>query len=70
MVLESVASEVLVDRRGQVEGFTQEILAFAGCSTIACLRTKPLATLRAANSQSINNVTLGAFKPGPAADGA
>jgi carboxylesterase type B len=72
VVMQSIASEILVDRRGEVESFYQEFLNASGCAgqTIACLRSAPFATLVAANQKVTSNVGPSAFKPGPAADGA
>jgi carboxylesterase type B len=71
-VMQSIASEVLVDRRGEIDSFYQEFLNASGCAgqTITCLRAAPFDTLIAANQEVISNVGPSAFKPGPAADGA
>jgi carboxylesterase type B len=70
--MESIASEIFVDRRGEVESFYQEFLNASGCAgqTIACLRSAPFDTLVTANQAVIADVGPSAFKPGPAADGA
>jgi hypothetical protein len=70
--MQSIASEILVDRRGEVESFYQGFLNASGCAgqTIACLRATPFATLDAVNQEVVSNTGPSAFKPGPAADGA
>jgi carboxylesterase type B len=72
VVMQSIASEILVDRRGEVESFYQAFLNASGCAgqSLACLRSAPFATLVTANQAIITNTGPSAFKPGPAADGA
>lgn len=71
MVLQSTTSELLADRRGDVESIYREFLAKAKCSgqSLACLRSASFETLNAANFALILDTPPSAFKPGPAADG-
>jgi hypothetical protein len=70
--MQSIATELMIDRRGQLEGFYQEFLSAANCTgqSITCLRAADSATLQAANLLLISDVPPSAFKPGPSADGA
>jgi carboxylesterase type B len=71
VVMQSITSELLADRRGDTESFYQEFLAKAKCGgqSLACLRSASFETLNAANLALISDTPPSAFKPGPAADG-
>ena len=70
-VLQSIASEFLPDRRGEVEGFYQKYLALTNCSghSIKCLRSASFDTLQAANNALIADAPTPVFQPNPASDG-
>ena len=70
-ILQSIASELLPDRRGEVEGFYQKYLALANCSgqSLQCLRSASFETLEAANNALIPMAPAPVFQPNPASDG-
>jgi hypothetical protein len=69
--MQSLASEFLADRRGEVEGFYQEYLVLTNCTgqSLKCLQSASFDILQAANNALIAKAPTPVYQPNPASDG-